>query len=123
VPSEKELVAEIEAAEAEFAALERARAQALARLKALRTAGSSKIEPPQLCLPMTTAVPASRTGTEKIRLFRTLFRGREDVFPKRWENAKQREEWVRGSGIAPWLRRGRRRLDPWPQLGRQPGRG
>ena len=38
VPSEKELAAEIEAAEAEFADLERARAQSLARLKALRTA-------------------------------------------------------------------------------------
>lgn len=105
VPSEKELAAEIEAAEAEFAALERTRAQALARLGELRAAGSSKIEPPQLRLPMTTEVPASRTGTEKIRLFRTLFRGREDVFPKRWENAKQgrggyspacANEWVRG---------------------------
>jgi len=38
VPREKELAAEIEAAEAEFAALERARAQALARLEALRAA-------------------------------------------------------------------------------------
>jgi hypothetical protein len=41
----------------------------------------------------------------KIALFRSLFRGRDDVFPRRWENAKKgktgyspvcRNEWVRG---------------------------
>ena len=26
--------------------------------------------------------------TEKIQLFKNLFRGREDVYPKRWENTK-----------------------------------
>ena len=33
---------------------------------------------------------------EKIALFRSLFRGREDVYPKRWENARTRR-----SGYAP----------------------
>jgi len=42
---------------------------------------------------------------EKIALFRSLFRGREEVFPRRWENPKTgkagyspvcRNEWVRG---------------------------
>lgn len=42
---------------------------------------------------------------EKVALFRSLFRGREDVFPRRWENFKTgkagyapscRNEWVRG---------------------------
>ena len=42
---------------------------------------------------------------EKITLFRSLFRGREEVFPRRWENPKTgkagyspvcRNEWVRG---------------------------
>jgi len=42
---------------------------------------------------------------EKIRLFRSLFRGREDVYPRRWENLKTgrsgyspacRNEWVPG---------------------------
>jgi len=41
----------------------------------------------------------------KINLFRSLFRGREDVFPRRWENARTgkagyapacRNEWIRG---------------------------
>ena len=45
------------------------------------------------------------TSTEKIHIFRQLFRGREDVFPKRWENRKTgrsgyspacSSEWVRG---------------------------
>jgi superfamily II DNA or RNA helicase len=43
--------------------------------------------------------------TEKVRLFRSLFRGREDVFPTRWENSRTdrsgyspacRNEWARG---------------------------
>ena len=42
---------------------------------------------------------------EKIQIFMRLFRGREDVFPKRWDNAKTgksgyapacRNEWVKG---------------------------
>lgn len=46
----------------------------------------------------------SPTG-EKITLFRSLFRGREEIFPRRWENPKTgkagyspvcRNEWVRG---------------------------
>lgn len=102
---DEDLVAQIEQAEAEFAALEQARAQTLARLAALRVAGSPRAEPPQLRLPMTTDLPVPRTGAAKVRLFSTLFRGRTDVFPKRWENAKQgrsgyapacANEWVRG---------------------------
>ena len=33
-------------------------------------------------------VTSRSTPSEKIALFRTLFRGREDVFPKRWENTR-----------------------------------
>ena len=33
-------------------------------------------------------VTNSSTPGEKVALFRTLFRGREDVFPRRWENAR-----------------------------------
>ncbi len=45
------------------------------------------------------------SAAEKITLFRSLFRGRDDVFPRRWENPKTgkagyapvcRNEWVRG---------------------------
>lgn len=51
----------------------------------------------------------------KIALFRSLFRGREDVFPRRWDNTKTgksgyspvcRNEWVRGVCGKPKLRCG-----------------
>ena len=51
--------------------------------------------------PVTMASPTA----EKIALFRSLFRGREDVFPRRWQNLKTgksgyapvcRNEWIRG---------------------------
>ena len=38
--------------------------------------------------PGSTSNPAPRTAAQKVSLFRSLFRGRTDVYPKRWENAK-----------------------------------
>jgi len=35
-----------------------------------------------------TSVTQYSSATEKIQLFKNLFRGREDVYPKRWENTK-----------------------------------
>ena len=75
----------------------------LKRLQATVPDGK-QIRPP---LESTTAasVTMSSSTSEKINLFRSLFRGREDVFPNRWENAKTgkagyspdcRNEWVRG---------------------------
>jgi superfamily II DNA or RNA helicase len=100
VSREDELAAQIENAEAELAALGQAREEALARLTALRVAGSQ----PQLRLPSAMGAAPPRSAVEKIRLFRSLFKGRTDVFPKRWENAKQAR-----SGYAPacaneWVR-------------------
>src|ERR1700733_14848140 len=54
---------------------------------------------------LTARVTAASSTAEKITLFRSLFRGREEVFPRRWENAQSgkagyspvcRNEWVRG---------------------------
>ena len=51
------------------------------------------------------ASPAALSNAEKVALFRSLFRGRDDVFPRRWENPKTgkagyapacHNEWVRG---------------------------
>src|SRR5215467_11485951 len=48
---------------------------------------------------------AALSNTEKVELFRSLFRGRDDVFPLRWQNSKSgksgyapacNNEWVRG---------------------------
>ncbi len=53
----------------------------------------------------TAQVTTGPTPEAKIALFRSLFRGREDVFPRRWENANTgkagyapacRNEWMRG---------------------------
>ena len=55
------------------------------------------------------------SSDEKIRLFRSLFKGREDVFPQRWENTKTgrsgyspacRNEWVPGICHKPKVRCG-----------------
>ena len=54
-------------------------------------------------------------AAEKVALFRSLFRGREDVFPRRWENQKTskvgyspvcRNEWVRSVCEKPRVRCG-----------------
>ena len=41
---------------------------------------------PRVYDPASLSVP--KTNTEKVALFRSLFHGREDVFPRRWENQK-----------------------------------
>jgi hypothetical protein len=52
-----------------------------------------------------TAMTVTSSPQEKIKLFRRLFRGRADVFPRRWQSAKNgrkgyspvcRNEWVQG---------------------------
>jgi hypothetical protein len=85
-------------------ALDRERSKLADRLSVLkhaRIAEPANQRPPQLAARVTTASPTA----EKIALFRSLFRGREEVFPRRWENPKSgksgyspacRNEWVRG---------------------------
>jgi superfamily II DNA or RNA helicase len=74
-------------------------------------ARSSANPRPLLGARVTTASPAA----DKIALFRSLFRGREEVFPRRWENLKSgksgyspvcRNEWVRGVCGKPQVRCG-----------------
>ena len=62
---------------AEKAALE-------ARLAELDAPPTDANDGPRPAGPVTNRSPTS----EKIALFRSLFRGREDVYPKRWENAR-----------------------------------
>jgi len=68
-----------------------------AELKKLVTEAEAKPDP--------LAAKAQFSNTDKIKIFRSLFRGREDVFPVRWENTKSGKsgyaiacgnEWVRG---------------------------
>jgi superfamily II DNA or RNA helicase len=108
---------EIARAEALLATLESERESARARLKTLRDQlTESRTE-------VTRATEASSilyahaptAPEEKVRLFRRLFRGREDVFPKLWLNPKTGKkgyapacsnEWVRGICEKPRIRCG-----------------
>jgi hypothetical protein len=57
-------------------------------------------------LPFPSKIPS--TAEEKVALFRSLFRGREDVFPKLWENAKTNiaETGISRSSTCSWVRSG-----------------
>jgi hypothetical protein len=99
--------AEIADLEARLAALNHERDQVQLRIDHLRaefsalesqsTTEDEGLTPAGLVLSLTPA--------EKVALFRSLFRGRDDVYPKRWENPRTRKtgyapacanEWVRG---------------------------
>ena len=64
-----------------------------------------KAEPPALVVQLKPLVTNGSSAADKIVLFRSLFGGRTDVFPARWDNPKTRRsgyapacanEWVRG---------------------------
>ncbi len=94
----------IENAETELQNLEVKRAKILAEissLKAYRTQLREANSAPTGSPSVTNLSPE----TEKIRIFRSLFRGREDVFPKRFQSPKTgksgyqpycRKEWIEG---------------------------
>jgi len=106
VSSKTELDQLIAEAEEELAKLNADRAKVLERLKKLRYE-RSQIDRPPSQLPLSfNNIPCTNDSSEedKITLFRTLFRGREDVYPRRFESAKTgksgyqpacQNEWVR----------------------------
>jgi superfamily II DNA or RNA helicase len=86
-----------------LAALDVERSEVADRLGALERAHIASAAS-QLPTPAGRVTMTSPTS-EKIALFRSLFRGREDVFPRRWDNPKAgksgyspvcRNEWLRG---------------------------
>lgn len=93
-------------------ALDRERSEISERLNVLeRLPAEVAIIPPAVTAGVTMTSPT----TAKIALFRSLFRGREDVFPRRWENAKAgksgyapacRNEWIRGTCEKPRIKCG-----------------
>lgn len=96
-------IAEIEA---ELSTLDHRRSQLLDELARLRQQPLKINYSAQLLLHLQDAsVNHQSSQDEKIRLFRSLFRGREDVFPRRFENSKTgksgyapvcRNEWAAG---------------------------
>ena len=104
--AKKSLTTEIADLQRSLAELDRKRESVLAALEQLKLQG----EPELQAAPSSQVVRDAETTTalsnaDKITLFRSLFRGRDDVFPRRWENSKTdkagyapacRNEWICG---------------------------
>jgi hypothetical protein len=87
--SRKELLAEISREEQRLAELRSLVEKAEDRLHALREElGSVPSVGEGMEVREAPHRPWSASNSEKISLFRSLFRGREDVFPKYWENPR-----------------------------------
>jgi superfamily II DNA or RNA helicase len=88
--SREELLDAISLEESRLAGFQQEVDAAAARLAELhRLLRAAPGAPAGLQIPAATdAVGAPTTNPAKVELFRSLFRGREDVFPRRWENAK-----------------------------------
>lgn len=86
--SRDRLLAQIAAEEARLAAIERERAEGKARLEALRNklaVSANAVVRPHFPV-VFSATP--HTSSEKVKLFRSRFRGRETVFPIRFESRR-----------------------------------
>lgn len=96
--------------EARLARIEKEREEALAKLQKLKDGLAAEVSVPAPLKPVPSgnlpfpSRPPS-THAEKVVLFRSLFRGRENVFPRLWENTKTgrmgyapacSNEWVAG---------------------------
>lgn len=84
----QELLAELAREESYLAELESRREAVRSRMEVLRAKlmALSTEEPTQSALPVALGVQA--TPADKVRLFRALFRGREDIFPTRFTSKK-----------------------------------
>ena len=101
--------------EAHLADIDAERREHSRRLSELREELSAKIHPGGSVGEPTGGSASQRSNQEKITLFRSLFQGRPDVFPKFWQNQKKQtngyapacgNEWVRGVCEKPRVRCG-----------------
>jgi hypothetical protein len=86
--SKDELLSEIAEAEASLASLDDQREQVRQRLEALRRQGVSTSSTPTVTLHRDQAAAMPMTPADKVRLFRSLFRGRPDIYPTRFVSKK-----------------------------------
>jgi superfamily II DNA or RNA helicase len=84
-----DIVGELGRAEARLAELDAERDCLRVRIEAMRAATQAP-RAPTIAVPPRVAdhAPAATTKAEKVTLFASLFRGRTDVYPRRWENAR-----------------------------------
>jgi hypothetical protein len=117
--SERErLLEQIAAEEARLAVLREEASAVTDRIHELRDRLARRALAPTgqtLALPFARASIAPVSQDEKVALFRSLFRGRDDVFPRLWENSKSGKkgyapacdnEWVRGLCLKPQVKCG-----------------
>jgi superfamily II DNA or RNA helicase len=90
--------------EARIARLETELKESRAVLVSLRAELSEGQLSPPIAPALTSSVPAPVTSWEKVALFRSLFRGREDVFPKLWTNAKTGRKGYAPACANEWVR-------------------
>jgi superfamily II DNA or RNA helicase len=97
-----DILRQIATLKSRLTALDRERSELVERLRVLERAQTDETK--QQARAIAGVTMASPTGA-KIALFRSLFRGRQDVLPRRWENPKAeragyapmcRNEWVGG---------------------------
>lgn len=88
--SKQSILEELAQEKARLAELDRATATARERMDRLRSELSTVETPlqPVLGLPVAEDVRAVRTAADKVKLFRSLFRGRPDIFPARFVSKK-----------------------------------
>jgi superfamily II DNA or RNA helicase len=79
-----------------LAALDRERAEVTKLIDQIASERPPRAATSESTTGLNVGINQNSTGADKIGLFRSLFRGREDVFPLRWENAKSQK-----SGYAP----------------------
>jgi len=103
--------------EERLAVLEEERRQLQARLDVLRS-GKQEVSAPSAVRDRVREYGPTRSRfslDEKVRLFRSLFRGREDVYPRRWESQKTgragyspacHNEWIPGTCEKPRVKCG-----------------
>lgn len=103
--SEKSIRGAIAREEAKIEHLEREIKETRVVLESLRAELSAQRPSSPSPLPFTPATLAPVTSAEKLALFRSLFRGRDDIYPRFWSNARTgrkgyapacANEWVRG---------------------------
>jgi len=100
----EELMAEISREEARLAELQAAVEDSIAKLANLRSElAASPQKQIEVSTPTINAMgKVPITNAEKVTLFRSLFRGREDVFPRRWENTKTQKSGYSPACINEW---------------------
>ena len=104
--TEKPPATEIADLQRRLVELDRERESVLTALEQIKLRGRAELHAaPSSQLAIEAAATTALSNADKISVFRSLFRGREDVFPRRWENPKTgktgyaptcRNEWIRG---------------------------